>query len=71
MTIIPNPYIAGAQIGASVMVEAVRGLYNTAESINDFINDHIKAMQDSENLTIARTGRVLESAKLGFGLGYI
>lgn len=71
MTIIPNPYIAGAQIGASVMVEAVKALYNTAESINDFINDHIKVMQDSENLTISRTGRVLEGAKLGFGLGYI
>jgi hypothetical protein len=72
MSVIPlNPYIAGAQIGASVMVEAVKALYNTAESISDFINEHIKVMQDSENPTISRTGRVLESAKLGFGLGYI
>ncbi|HRK38288.1 MAG TPA: hypothetical protein PK347_07850 [Burkholderiaceae bacterium] len=50
---------------------AIAALYSAGKSINDFINVHIDNLKQSENHTIASTGRVLESAKFGFGLGYI
>lgn len=53
-------------IAQSIMV-----LYGVASDINDFINEHIELMKKSENTTIARTGRVIEGAKFGFGIGYI
>jgi gas vesicle protein len=55
----------------SGIVSAIKGIYNTVGDINDFINDHIEELKRSTNETIARTGRVLEGAKAGFGIGYI
>ena len=49
---------------------AVKSLYGIVVPINDFINEHIEALKKSNNPTIASTGRVLEGAKFGFGLGY-
>jgi hypothetical protein len=40
-------------------------------AVNDYINDHIEKLKNSDNPTIASTGRVLEGAKFGFGLGYV
>ena len=54
----------------SGIVSAIKGLYGVVRDINDFLNDHIEEMKKHENPTIARTGRVLEMAKLGFGIGY-
>lgn len=68
MTVVVHPLMAGAE---AVMVASIKALYGTAESVNDFLNDHINEMQKSENPTISRTGRVLEMAKYGFGIGYI
>lgn len=50
---------------------AIAALYSVASGINDFINSHIEVLKKSENPTIASTGRVLEAAKFGFGLGYL
>jgi len=68
------PLIAGAQAattGASAITEAIKALYGVAKDINGFIDSHISEMKDSSNPTIARTGRVLEGAKYGFGIGFI
>lgn len=49
----------------------IKTLYHVADDINDYINKHIDNMKNSDNPTISRTGRVLEGAKFGFGIGYI
>lgn len=46
-------------------------MYKFAKSVNGGIDKLIGDMKGSENPAISRTGRVLEAAKLGFGLGYI
>lgn len=53
------------------MSAVIAKLYSSGNSLNEFMNQHILALQKSENLTIATTGQILESAKFGFGLGYI
>lgn len=50
---------------------AIAGLYSVGKNLNQFINDHIEALKKSDNPTIASTGRVLEAAKVGFGIGYL
>jgi hypothetical protein len=53
------------------MSAAIAKLYSSGNSLNEFMNQHILVLQQSENSTIATTGQILESAKFGFGLGYI
>lgn len=55
----------------SQMAQAIQGIYNMGTAVNEFIDGHIAAMKESDNPTIAKTGRVLEMAKFGFGLGYM
>ena len=55
---------------SKLMSDSIRAVYGTARSLNDFFNDHIQEMKDSDNPTSSRTGRVLESAKEGFGIGF-
>ena len=55
----------------SVMAKAVQTLYGMATDVNEYLDQHIVDMKGSENPTISRTGRILEMAKLGFGIGYI
>jgi hypothetical protein len=71
MNVLANPYFTGAQIASTVMIESIKTLYRISISINDFLNDHIEEMKRAENPTVSRTGRVLEMAKYGFGIGYI
>ena len=52
------------------IIAAIRSIYHIVGDINTFMDEHIEKMKLSENLTISRTGRVLEGAKLGFGIGY-
>lgn len=54
-----------------VAIGALYGLASTLKGINDFFDEHITGLKQSENHLIASTGRVLEGAKYGFGLGYI
>lgn len=49
----------------------IRGLYQVAGDINDWVDNHIEQMKSSDNQTHSRTGKVLEGAKYGFGMGYI
>ena len=60
---------AGASL--NLMAEAIQSLYGVASDFNDYLNKHIADMKGSENPTVSRTGRVLEMAKFGFGIGYI
>ena len=51
-----------AYISVSPLMDAIRAIYGTASSLNDFINDHIEALKRSEDLTICRVGHVLAAA---------
>lgn len=55
----------------SGMAQAIKALYHIAGEINEFIDDHIETLKASDNPLIASTGRVLEGAKYGFGVGYM
>ena len=50
---------------------AIANLYSAGQGLNQFINEHIDELKKSDNPVIASTGRVLEAAKFGFGLGYL
>jgi hypothetical protein len=69
------PLAAGAAMAAgpvlSAMALAIKALYGITGEINDFLDRHIVEMKGSENPTVSRTGRVLEMAKFGFGIGYM
>jgi hypothetical protein len=63
--------LAGAGMVLSAMAQAIQALYGMAVDINEYLDKHIEDMKGSENPTVSRSGRVLELAKLGFGIGYI
>ena len=67
--------VAAGVLGASFVLgpiaEAIATAYSMGSAVNEFINKHIDTLKASENPTIASTGRVLEGAKFGFGLGYV
>ncbi len=60
-----------AGLALTGIAEAVKSLYGVVEEINAFIDKHIEEMKNSENSTISRTGKVIEGAKYGFGIGYL
>jgi hypothetical protein len=60
----PNTQLTG-------IAAAIEALYGVASDVNTFIDKHIDDMKNSSNTTISRSGRVLEGAKYGFGIGYI
>ena len=53
------------------MSAVVKTAAATAQGVNDFLDRHIADLKQSDNPTMASTGRVLEAAKFGFGLGYM
>lgn len=53
-----------------VATEVVPAAAGAAIALNDYFNKHIEELKRHENTTISRSGRVLEAAKIGFGLGY-
>lgn len=59
-----------AAFATSSIVSSIVTLYGVATDVNDWMNKHILSMQESENITVSRTGKVLEGAKFGFGMGY-
>ena len=66
-----NLGVSVAGFGFSVMTQAIKTLYHIAGDINAFIDEHLETLKVSDNLLVASTGRVLQAAKYGFGLGYI
>lgn len=63
--------ISAAPLALSVMAKAVKTLYGMATEIDVYMDHHIEDMKGADNPTISRTGRILEMAKFGFGIGYI
>jgi hypothetical protein len=63
--------LAGAGLALSAMAQAIQSLYGMAVEINEYLDKHIEDMKNSDNPTVSRSGRVLEMAKFGFGIGYI
>jgi len=61
----------GAVPVLSLVAKAVAGLYGIVSGINDYMDRHIEDMKASSNPTIEKTGRILDGAKYGFGLGYL
>lgn len=69
-----NAVMAGIDVAgfaASKIVQGIQAIYQVAGDLNDWLDRHIEALKASERPVIACTGRVLEAAKFGFGLGYI
>src|SRR4051794_21243985 len=70
----PSGVVAGidlAGFATSTLVSAIKAIYHVAEDFNDWIDRHIGELKRSDRPVVACTGRVLEAAKFGFGLGYI
>ena len=65
------PHVSGLMIGGSAIAKAIKALYQTAQSVDSFLDEQIEAMKASANDTVRATGTVLEGAKYGFGIGYI
>lgn len=68
------PVTASLQVGGialTAIAKAIHGLYGMAVEINVYLDRHIEEMRGSENPTISRSGRILEMAKVGFGIGYV
>ena len=53
------------------IIAAIKAIYGITGEINSYISGLIESMKKSANKTIEQTGRVLEGAKMGFGIGYI
>jgi hypothetical protein len=60
-----------AGFALSSMAKAITSLYQVTGEINTWVDKHLQDMQASDNLTVSRTGKVLEGAKFGFGIGFI
>jgi uncharacterized membrane protein len=58
-------------VPSNPIVDAIKALYGVASAVNTFIDEHIEQLKKHTNETISATGRVLEGAKFGFGIGYI
>ena len=71
MSVAILPLLGAGGMALSAMAKAVQALYGMAVDLNEYLDQHILDMKGSENPTISRTGRILEMAKLGFGIGYI
>jgi len=52
------------------IVEAIRVLYGTAKTINEFIDEQIDSMKSSAKEAVQVCGKILEGTKYGFGIGY-
>ncbi len=61
--------VVGSSIVLGPIATAIAAAYKMGSTVNEFINDHIETLKASDNPTISSTGRVLEGAKFGFGLG--
>ena len=62
---------AVAEMALTAMARAIKSVYGMTVEINEYLNKHIEDMKGSDSPLVARSGRVLEMAKFGFGIGYI
>jgi len=57
--------------GMSGIAKSIKALYGTTAELYEYLDKHIQELKASDNPTIARTGRVVDAAKAGFGIGYV
>ena len=69
MTLALGAMAAGATLTG--MAGAIQRLYQMGSAVNEYIDNHIVELKGSANQTMASTGRVLEGAKFGFGIGFM
>ncbi|MGV3570354.1 MAG: hypothetical protein ACO1PB_07115 [Ramlibacter sp.] len=62
--------VVGAGLALGGVADVVRALYGVAVGANKFLDKHIALLKASDQPALATTGRVLEGAKAGFGVGY-
>jgi hypothetical protein len=55
----------------TLVYKAIAALYGVTKDVAQFVDELIDTMKVSPNQTISRTGRVIEGAKKGFGIGFI
>jgi hypothetical protein len=55
----------------SPIIEAIRLIYGTAKTINEFIDEQIESMKSSARESVQVCGKILEGIKYGFGIGYV
>ena len=55
----------------SPLLTSLRMIWGSTKDLNDWMDEHLDDLKKSVNETISATGRVLEGAKFGFGLGYM
>lgn len=70
-TAIAKPVLATLELAGGTMYLGIKAAYGAGKDLNAFVNRHIAELQGSKDPGIARTGRVLEGAKEGFGLGFV
>lgn len=63
--------ISTAQLSLSPLVLALQAIYGAAKTVNEFVDDQIEKLKTHTDETIRASGRLLEGAKYGFGIGYI
>jgi hypothetical protein len=63
--------IAIAQLSHSPLVLALQAIYGAAKTVNEFVDEQIEKLKTHTDETIRASGRLLEGAKYGFGIGYI
>lgn len=56
---------------ARPIVEAIGAIYGVGSRLAAYMDELVDSMKASSNQTVARSGRVIESAKFGFGIGFI
>jgi len=67
----PAPIPPNPAFELNPIAMAIKALYGVAKGLNDFLDGHIEDMKRSDNSTISRTGRVIDGAMTGFGIGYV
>lgn len=70
-SIAPSGLPAFGDFAASPIASVIKSMYRIAGQFNDWLDEHIEDLKRSDNPLIASTGRVLEGAKFGFGVGYV
>jgi hypothetical protein len=66
--------LATGMAGSAVltgMTKVILGIYGATGSANSFFDGHIRSMKASDNEMVSQTGRVMDGAKMGFGIGYM
>lgn len=63
--------IALSHLTNSPLVLALQAIYGTAKTVNEFVDEQIEKLKAHTDETIRASGRLLEGAKYGFGIGYI